>query len=197
MSQSSFTDASFADESFPTQANYDDEHIVPPVQALMMEMRFGPDDLEANQQGRLSEDQASYLRQQQRRAVLIGAVAFMILALLATILFYVAQQQDSPILTMLGIALTICNAIMTGILARNWYRINADLSSGQIASQDGLLTRTIRRAGNSSQYLVGIDAVRFSVKKGAFKLFRHEERYTLYYAPTAHILLSAEPKDAA
>lgn len=166
---------------------------VPPVAALMPALNFGPDDLAANRQGRFSDNQLERLRGLQRRAVLIAVVGFMILALLATIFLFLAQQDGSLVLTFVGIALTICNAIMTAMFARHWYRISADIRAQQVDHLDGVLERTIRRAGNSSQYFVGIEGVRFPVKKEPFTQFRHEQPYSLYYAPNAHILLSAEP----
>ncbi|MCA9888627.1 MAG: hypothetical protein KC546_09645 [Anaerolineae bacterium] len=171
----------------------DDPARIPPIDELAVAMEFNPGDLAANRQEQLSPNQIEHLRRLQRRAVLIGAAGFLILTLLATIFLYIGQTGGGGILTLIGIFLTFCDAILVSMMARHWYRLSADIRDGAVVIRSGLLTRTLRRAGNSSQYLVGIGDVRFPVKKEAFRTFRHEALYTLYYAPHAHILLTAEP----
>lgn len=170
-----------------------DPNVIPPLSELMAAMEFDETDLDANRQEQLSPNQIDHLRALQRRAVLIGGVGFVTLALLATIFLYLAQQNGGGILSLIGIFLTLCDAVLVGMMARHWFRLSADLRDATVIIRSGLLTRTLHRAGNNSQYLVGIGDVRFPVKKEAFRTFRHEAPYTLYYAPHSHVLLTAEP----
>lgn len=168
-------------------------NVIPPLSELMAAMEFDETDLTANHQEQLSPNQVDHLRSLQRRAILIGAVGFIALAFVATIFLYIGQQNDNGILSLIGIFLTLCDTLLVGMMARQWFRLSADLRDNAVIIRSGLLTRTLHRAGNNSQYLVGIGDVRFPVKKEAFRTFRHEAPYTLYYAPNAHILLTAEP----
>lgn len=176
----------------PTVANPEME--LPGADAIMFALGYTPDDLQANQTGALGTAQSERLRQMKRRAVIAGTVGFFALALLATIFLYIGGLNNSAILTLVGVGLTLCNALLIGLIARHWLRLDADLRDGQpVCALIGPLERVIRPGGNLTQYVLRVDGKEIAVKKSVFKLFRHEQAYRLYRAHHSGILLGAEP----
>ena len=165
---------------------------VPPLSALMTEMGFDKQDLQANRAGKLSSRQIARLQALQRRALLIGAIFFFSLALLATLFIFMGQQNESLVLSLIGMLMTICNAIGTGFFARQWMRLAADLRSGTCMAVRGPLERVIRPNGQINQFVLRISPAEFSVRKEIFKQFRHDKAYALYYTRHAWLLLCAE-----
>lgn len=166
---------------------------VPPVESLMPALGFHSGDLAANRAGRLSEDQHGRLRAMRLRSGLIGGGLFLLFALIATGLLFVAQQHDTPILGLVGLLVTVANVIIVGMFGRGWMRLSADLRRGNVAATSGPMERVLRPAGRLHNYALRINGVEFVVNKETFKLFRHEIPYTLYSTPYSHILLAAEP----
>lgn len=162
---------------------------------LMRELRFNPDDLLANRNGQLSEMQQYELRVRRRRSILVGLFFVIVVAFIATLLIFMGSQEGgSPILSLIGIGLTICSAALMGNFARYWFRLTADIRTTQIHSTTGELERIIkpvtRRVLN---YMVRVGEDEVFVSKEAFELFEHQQVYTLYRAPYTGTLLSVEP----
>lgn len=160
---------------------------------LAWALDFDEDDLQANRQGKLSEMQNYRLRLRRQRAILIGLVIIFLFVLSATGLLFLGRTQDSAILTILGIGVTLGNAAMTGIFARYWLRINADIRQGNVRAITGTLERVVkpvtRRVVNM---LVRVDDYETIVTKEAFDSFAHLQPYTLYVTSYTGALLSAE-----
>jgi|GEM_PF-444935 len=176
----------------PTVANPEAE--LPDADAIMFALGYTPDDLHANQTGTLGAAQSERLRQMKRRALLAGAAGFLSMALLATIFLYIGGLNNSAILTLVGVGLTLCNALLVGLIARHWLRLDADLRDGQpVRALTGSLERIIRPGGNLTQYVLRIDGKEIAVKKSVFKLFRHEQVYRLYRTRHSGMLIGAEP----
>ena len=161
--------------------------------ALMTALGFSTDDLAANQQGALSEMQVYRLALRRRNAIALGVTLLFAAVLIATTLIFLGSQQDSGILTLLGIAVTLCSAALTGVFSRFWLRLSADLRRGEVMVTEGELVRVVkpvtRRVVNT---LIRIDDVEVMVTKEAFDAFDHEHPYRLYRTPYTGILLSAE-----
>ena len=170
-----------------------DDTTVPSTQDLMAVMNFTDEDLEANQTQRLSPNQQLRLENMRKRILQIGGGLFFVFTVLATILIFWEQQNDSTILSIVGILLTICNAIMIGMLGRQWMRISTDLRLNEVELIQGEMERIVRASGRTNNFILRINEVEFSVKKEVFQQFRHEQEYVLYATPYTHILFSAEP----
>jgi hypothetical protein len=133
------------------------------------------------------------LRVRRRRTELIGAAALVAAVLIASGFIFAGNRGESPILSLIGIAITICSAALTGNLARFWLRLNADINKGRITRSTGTLERIVKPANRSIvYYAVRVDGAEVMVSKEAFDQFAHGERYTLYRAPYTGALLSAE-----
>jgi hypothetical protein len=159
----------------------------------MPALEFTEADLRANQQGELGETQRQHLTRLRQRALMVGATVFFGLVFLATLLLFFGQANANGILTLLGILLTMLNAVAMGMFARQWMRLNSDIQSAQVEAVTGTLERIVKPQGRVSNYVLRLEGRDFAVKKEAFKLFRHEVRYTFYCAPKSGSLLAAEP----
>jgi hypothetical protein len=80
----------------------------------MPALEFTEADLRANQQGELGETQRQHLTRLRQRALMVGATVFFGLVFLATLLLFFGQANANGILTLLGILLTMLNAVGNG-----------------------------------------------------------------------------------
>lgn len=162
-------------------------------QPLMDLLDFTLEDLMQNREGRLSEMQQYRLRLRRRRTELIGVCSIIAAALIATGFIFAGNRSDSPILTLIGIAITICSAALTGSLARFWLRLNADINGGKLLVSNGVLERIVKPVNRSIiYYAIRVDAAEVMVSKEAFDALEHGATYTLYRAPYTGTLLSVE-----
>src|SRR5688572_16429231 len=99
---------------------------------LMSRLRFTAEDVAANQEGSFSEAQEARLRQQQARLLWIGAAAFFGAVFLATLFLFIGQRNQTLVLTIIGVLLTMVNAIWVGSVARQWLRLSADLRENRV-----------------------------------------------------------------
>jgi hypothetical protein len=165
----------------------------------MTVLKFSADDLEANRAGKLSAAQINRLQSQRKRLMIIGIIAIIIVALIATTFLYFGSQQSSPILTFIGVGLTILNATMVGgVFLRFWLRLSADLRGTSVTSSCGETTFTVRMLNKrTALYLVRLDTgegfTELNVPRLVFEaLRRHKGTYCFYRAAHSGRLLSAE-----
>jgi hypothetical protein len=160
---------------------------------LMSVFDFSADDLAANREGNLSEMQLYVLKIRLRRSVFIGLGVMLGLAFAATLCLFLGNRQASPILTITGIGITFCSALVTGNFARGCVRLNADIRGAKAQRHHGKLERIIKPVTRRvAIYLIRVDGAEFNIGKDAFKLFKHEAVYTLYRAPYSGQLLSID-----
>lgn len=166
---------------------------IPPLSALMEALDFTMDDLRCNRGRQMTERQRQRLKRLQRRALLIGAAVFLLLAFAASLLIYLGQRGEQPLLSALGVLATVLNAIAIGFSARSYFRLAADLREEYpVAIYEGRLERVIRPYGRVNNYVLRIADKDFSVTKDVFKQFRHEKAYGVYATAHSGILMSAE-----
>lgn len=162
------------------------------TERLMPLLNFTPDDLTANRDGQLSGRQAERLRGMRQRALWVGIGVILLVSVIAALALYLGQRNAVTILTFIGIAISICNAAIAGVLMRNWLRLNADLQSGAVAAQTGEVQHTVRVAGRAASYVVKLGDVEFSVSKPVFLALQTGARYRFYSTPISRVLLAAE-----
>lgn len=115
-------------------------------------------------------------------------------ALVATGFIFMGSQGQNPILTFVGIGVTLCSAAITGIFGRFWMRINADIQSNRAQIFEGELERVIKPMSRSVvTYLIRVGEAEVVVSKDAFKVLQHGARYRVYRTPYSGTLLSIEP----
>src|SRR5262245_6296220 len=107
-------------------------HDIPPVTELMQPMGFTPDDLEANHDGHIGANQLERLQALQTRALLIGGGGFFVISVIAATFFYFAQVNESLVLQLTGIFLTLINALFVGMYGRQWMLLNADIRNADV-----------------------------------------------------------------
>ena len=161
---------------------------------LMQSMGFTQDDLAANREGRLSEIQHYNLQVRRQRSVMIGLALILVAAFVATLLIFLGGQDDgSVILVLIGIGVTICSAALTGVFARFWMRLTADISDGSVQEYSGKLERVVKPVNRRVvNYMIRVGAAEAFVSKEAFETFEHLLQYRIYRAPHTGALLSAE-----
>ncbi len=163
------------------------------VPTLYDALAFSKDDLAHNRAAALSPAQRNRLKAQATRTLWVGGVLFLALAFAATLCFFGAQQNHSPILFLIGVFLTMCNALLLGYSARQWLRLTADLrDEAPVQCVEGSVERVVRPYGRVSNYVLRVGERAFSVEKETFKAFTHQARYRLYYTAHTSALLAAE-----
>jgi hypothetical protein len=159
---------------------------------LMSRLRFTAEDVAANQAGTLSEAQEARMRQQQSRLLLIGTAVFFGAVFLATVFLYIGQRNQSVVMSIIGVLLTLVNAIWVGSVARQWMRLSADLRENKVDVLDGTLERILRPTRYGQNYVVRIAGQDFAVDKDTFKAFQHQAPYRFYRTLHTRALLSVE-----
>ena len=114
---------------------------------LMQLLDFTPDDLQVNRAGKLSPRQAARLVRIRRRSTLISAGIMLLIGLAATLVMFLAQRDNSTIGLLVGITLTIINAIVMARAVQNWLRLADDLNGGTVETLSGGVQRTVRVIG--------------------------------------------------
>lgn len=159
---------------------------------VMTALGYGADDLAENRAGRLSAAQRERLQRSARRALLIGALIVIGIGLAATVLLYLGRVSDSTILNIVGIALTVVNAVIVVVIAQNRGRITADLRAGTVSALTGTLTRTVRVQSRLVIYLLKVENQEIQVSRVVFAAFTDGGRYRLYRTPASKTLVGAE-----
>ncbi len=160
---------------------------------LMRLLDFTPDDLQANRAGKLSPRQAARLVRIRRRSTLVSAGIMVVIGLAATVVMFLAQRDNSVIGLLVGITLTIINAIVMARAVQNWLRLADDLRGGAVETLSGGVQRTVRVIGRALIYVLKIDQREVVVPKAVFKAVPEGARYRLFRAQRSGTLLAAEP----
>lgn len=160
-------------------------------QELTAALGFTADDLAANREGRLSETQRDRLQRAYRRLFWIGIGGIIVIGLGAAVLIFIAQQNNSSILFLIGVVLTIVNAAIVGLLVQNRLRSQSDRSQ-PVRVQEGIIHRTLRISGRTPTYILRIGGEQVIVNKPAFNAFIEGAVYRLYRTAGSKALLSAE-----
>jgi hypothetical protein len=156
-------------------------------------LNFTPEDLTANRQGKLSEMQHYRLRVRRRRTELLGVMIVLISTLIATGCIFVGKENASPIMTLVGIGVTVCSALFTGTFVRFWLRLNADINGGKVLIYNGILERVLKPVNRRViTYIIRVDGTEVAIDKDTFTAFEHGALYRLYRAPYSGSLLAAE-----
>jgi hypothetical protein len=159
---------------------------------LMRLLQFDAGDLANNRAGLLSERQRQRLRRTRSRAALVnGGVAFVIVIAAAALLF-LAQRDNSLPALLVGIMLTVANALLIGLTAQSWLRIAGDLARDEVDTLVGKVERTVRVVGRSVQYLLRVEGKDIPVTKEVFNAVAEGQRWRFYRAKVSGTLLSAE-----
>jgi uncharacterized membrane protein len=115
-------------------------------------------------------------------------------SIVASLLIYSGGQDGNAILTLIGIIITVLSAALTGVIARHWLRLSADIQADRVVAVEGEAERVIKPISQTViNYMIRVGETEFYVSKEAFDVFDHRGRYTLYRTPYTAILLSAGP----
>jgi uncharacterized membrane protein YidH (DUF202 family) len=160
--------------------------------ALADVLNFSAEDLAANRAGALSDAQKARLARGWRRTLWIIVALVVGFGLVATILLFLGQQNASPILSVIGVTITVINAVIVGLGAQNYLRTSSDLRGGRVATISGIVSHTIRVSGRTATYVLKVDGQDIIVPKPVFFAIEDAKPYRLYRAPASKTLLSAE-----
>lgn len=164
-----------------------------PRSVLMQELKFQPEDLQANRDGYLSDRQQQYLHIDRRKNALIGAVVVAGLVLGTAFLLFVGIRNENLILQGLGVVLILCNTAVTTLFGLNYVRTGFDIDAGNVDTVEGEAQHVVRQVGSAQAGSVRIgDVVEVPTNVEAFKAFEPGQRYRLYRTVRTHRLLSVE-----
>jgi hypothetical protein len=161
--------------------------------ALMELLRFSEEDLATNRAGMLSEAQVERLRGARRRALLVSVGALVVIALVASGLLFIAEQGGSWVGVLVGIALTLVNALIMARAVQSWLRTEDDLRRGAVKQIEGNVKRTVRVFGRLPVYMLTINGREVVVTKEVFNAVKDGGYYRFYRARRTGTLLTAEP----
>lgn len=160
--------------------------------SLAEALGFSDQDLAENRAGRMSDAQKQHLRRGWRRTLWIVGALVPAFGLLATILLFMAQRNGSSILSVIGVLVTLINAVIVGLGAQSYLRTSGDINQGNVAELSGVVNHTIRVSGRVLTYVLKIEGQEVIVPKPVFLAFEDNKPYRLYRAPASKILLAAE-----
>ena len=163
-----------------------------PPSALNEALGFSDADLAANRAGRLTEAQIARLRRNWRRTLWITVGIVVIGGLAATTFLFLGQRNNSAILTLLGIIITVINATTVGLGAQSYLRLSRDVTSAEISAISGVVSHTIRVSGRVATYVLKVADQELVVPKPVFFAVEDGKAYHLYRAPNTKTLLSGE-----
>ncbi len=167
-----------------------------PVSDLMAALQFTSDDLAANRAGKLSDRQRERLRRSGRSIFYAAVGLALALSIGAALLIYLGQRNESPILRLVGVALTVINAVVLAVGVGSGLRLRADLRAGQVVAVSGVVRRVVRVSGRSAAYVLAVElpqgTLRLNVSKAVFNSFQDGVRYHLYRTLSARLLVAAE-----
>jgi len=164
-----------------------------PQAELMFLLDFDSNDLTANRDGQLSARQLERLRGRRRASVSVAVVMVLIAAIVAALFIFWGQVNGSLVLTVTGVGITLVAAAITGIFARHWMRLTADIDSGAAQILTGDLERVLKPVSRGNAvYVLRIDGQDIATSKETFKAFKHNAPYRVYITKYARVLLSAE-----
>lgn len=158
----------------------------------MAALGYGAPDLAENQAGRLSAAQRERLRKSAGRALVIGVLIVVGVGLAATILLYLGRLNGSVILNIVGIALTLVNAVILVTLVQNRLRVGGDLNAGTVTAVTGTVARTVRVQNRLVTYVLKLGDEEINVSRAVFATFADGGRYRLYRTPASKTLVGAE-----
>jgi hypothetical protein len=169
--------------------NLRDEHDTS-QEALMMAIGFEDEDLEANQNGLLSEFQRKRIRLTQ--GLWFGFMGLSI----ALFSFVVLTQMQIRIANNLwrSVILGILIAAFAAFSWRKFRLLAGDIQDGSVRYVEGdLRKRSLQNPSfKSTDYFLTINSVRFSVRSKIYNAFKNGDPYAIYYAPHSKTILSAE-----
>ena len=155
-------------------------------------LNFSAEDLDANRAGRLSETQKQRLTRGWRRTLWIVIGMVIVFGLAATTILFVAQRNNSLVLNVVGIVLTIINALIVGLGAQSYLRTSSDLKGGRVVTISGVVSHTIRVSGRVATYILKVGDQNVVVSRLVFFAVEDGKAYHFYRAPSSKTLLSAE-----
>lgn len=179
-----------------------------PLALYMQVFNFTLEDLEANRQGLLSEQQRQQLglKLQKRHAPLITSLFWMvvgdgaILGLIAFIGVVIADREWHKTFIYLVVAVFfIFNfflAVGIGLRKIGLYsrQLENEISSNQVASVcDTVILTTVQDSHGFYLHFVEVSQQKFQVTDTEFLTFANGEPYCIYYLPYTKGILSVEP----
>jgi hypothetical protein len=167
-----------------------------PLIALDAALAFTPADLLANRAGTLGDGQRARLQKAERRAWMIVIALGVGIAVSAATLLYAGSVNESPPLNLVGVSLTVVNAVVLAVGVGMRLRARDDLATGGVETLTGTVRRVVRVQRRIVTYIVAIETktgeARFNVPRDVFNAFAEGARYRLYHTARARTLIAAE-----
>lgn len=161
-------------------------------QALEKTLYLEPDDLAANQQGKLSERQQQRIIGQLRSAMLGFGCLNLVSIAPAIVLGAVIDNLVVRAIVVMGIVTWLIFLVRTLRGIRNTQQnIHQDLARGEVSALQGTIVKKSTRKG--ANLYIGIDKKWFLVPQAIFEAVPEGETLVIYYLPTSQQFLALEP----
>lgn len=154
---------------------------------LMNAIEFDEEDLEANQQGVLSQKQQQVFRAERKNWRFFF---WMVLVVSPVIIISVWNGETRTIPS--SIVLGIIALLGLGYCWSKWVSWDRDCKRGIVHSAEGRIKLDVAESKQEFGYRVYIQDVRFEISKRVFLAFKNNDPYIIYYAPRTKRILSAE-----
>lgn len=162
------------------------------MESLSDILGFTPDDLDINRSGKLSDSQRDRLQRMWKRTRNFVIAGFIVVALTATVFLFLGNENESLVLSFIGISLTVVNAAVMGVGATHYLRMQRDLREGRVAVLTGTIRHTILLNRRNRTYILDFAGERLIVPRATFNAFEEGAAYHLYRSPAMKVLLTAE-----
>ncbi len=166
--------------------------MVGPDTRLMNALSFTAGDLEANQQGFLTEAQQGVL--DRKRAVLLRNCLLYCLFVLGVVsLFFLSQKTLDSLTLTIGVGFGVVLLGLFSPLLFKRQQIGLDMRAGIVQSVEGQVRLDIQPLFRGGAILsLTVNGVKFRIPKEVLFAFQNHEDYKLYYVPLSKVLVSAE-----
>jgi hypothetical protein len=160
-----------------------------PEHALMEAIGFTEDDLEANQEGRLSQEQYRRLARQSRTMMWV-IILLSLVTLPVSCLFTVAHlgMSDTGVFIFVGLMAFGLAVVLT----LKWGSKNRDYHDATVRSVEGRVGLDVGSSGDASTFIVRVEDQKFKVNKRTFLAFKNGDPYAIYFMPSSKTIISAE-----
>lgn len=152
-------------------------------------LNFTEEDLQANRNGRLSEEQQRRLSAQSGCSIVGSALVVLGLAGAGFWMLALGWWQLAAVFFVLAVVIGLLNRA-----GRGGFR--AEINAGTVAIAAGEITLSANEIANPNggvvEYLLQVNDEVFVIPRDAFAAFEDNAVYRVYYLPQSRIVLSAE-----
>ena len=160
---------------------------------LLRALQISPDDVQANDQGYITDHQRETLITREHKQfaplyvpTLIGFFVFLFMLMLST--FAPIAPEDMEAFLFLTGSAGLISGVLGAFLAYNWWVVRNELKADDVQTVQGIAVVTLDNTHNMGK--LEINGVELKASPDILRRIRHLEPYTVHYLPDSKIVLS-------